>query len=456
MITTFYPPYNFGGDGVFVHQLSNELARRGHQVDVIHCIDSYRLLAGAQPKGRYDNHPNVTVHGLKSPFGLLSPLATQQTGFPLFKLSRITNILEKGFDVIHYHNISLVGGPKLLEYGSGIKLYTMHEYWLFCPMHVLFRFNRAICEQPHCFACALTHKRPPQWWRHLGLLKAAMRQVDTFIAPSIFSKEIHHRMGLDIPIVHLPLFISTNGRGPARDEDSPEAERPYFLFVGRLEKLKGLQTLMPVFRHYPRARLLVAGEGSYGTRLRKLAEGSSNIRFLGRLDATELDRLYRGAVAVIVPSIAYDASPLVTLEAFRQKTPAIVRNLGGMPEAVQQSGGGFVYRTDEELIAAMDRLLADPSYRNLLGMNGYKTYREQWTPEVHLGRYFALIDKVAAAKTGAGTGSAKAGAKSPSVPLPADGRGAGGSRFKESAGDRFSGCACGPAAPDHSFPRKNS
>ncbi|MGH7835592.1 MAG: hypothetical protein ACREQK_18255 [Candidatus Binatia bacterium] len=32
MITTFYPPYNFGGDGIFVHQLSNELARRDHQV----------------------------------------------------------------------------------------------------------------------------------------------------------------------------------------------------------------------------------------------------------------------------------------------------------------------------------------------------------------------------------------------------------------------------------------
>jgi hypothetical protein len=35
MVTTFYPPYNFGGDGIYVHALSNELARRG-QVDVIH------------------------------------------------------------------------------------------------------------------------------------------------------------------------------------------------------------------------------------------------------------------------------------------------------------------------------------------------------------------------------------------------------------------------------------
>ncbi len=39
MVTTFYPPFNFGGDGIFVHQLSNELASHGHHVEVVHCLD---------------------------------------------------------------------------------------------------------------------------------------------------------------------------------------------------------------------------------------------------------------------------------------------------------------------------------------------------------------------------------------------------------------------------------
>jgi len=82
MITTFYPPYNFGGDGIFVRQLSHELAQRGHQVEVSHCIDAYRVFARQEPTGAYDDHPNVTVHGLQGPFGRFSPLATQQTGFP--------------------------------------------------------------------------------------------------------------------------------------------------------------------------------------------------------------------------------------------------------------------------------------------------------------------------------------------------------------------------------------
>src|ERR1700741_4933546 len=106
LINTFYPPYSFGGDGIFVHRLANELAKRGHKVEVIHCIDSYRLAAYGDPGRTYDDHPNVTVHGIKSSVGVLSPLATQQTGYPLFKADRILEILGKRFDVIHYFNIS--------------------------------------------------------------------------------------------------------------------------------------------------------------------------------------------------------------------------------------------------------------------------------------------------------------------------------------------------------------
>jgi glycosyltransferase involved in cell wall biosynthesis len=49
----------------------------------------------------------------------------------------------------------------------------------------------------------------------------------------------------------------------------------------------------------------------------------------------------------------YENFPLVIIEAFRQRTPVIVRNLGGMLEIVAESGGGFVYETDEELVAAL-------------------------------------------------------------------------------------------------------
>lgn len=393
MITTFYPPFNFGGDGIFVHRLSNELARRGHYVEVIHCLDSYLMLSGQDPSRTYDDHPHVTVHGLKSRFGLLSPLATQQTGFPLFKTSRIRQILEKPFDVINYHNISLVGGPKVLELGEGIKLYTMHEYWLVCPTHVLFRFNRAPCTNPHCLACSLVQKRPPQWWRYLGLLESAAKHVDAFIALSSFTQRQHRQMGFDFPMVHLPSFVDSPEPESLVSEDIVgEAQmEPYFLFVGRLEKLKGLQTLVPVFRDHPQARLLIAGTGTYEPILRQLAEGSPNIRFLDQVPQHQLQHLYEQAVAVVVPSLSFEIFPLVTVEAFRHGTPVIARNLGAAAEIVEESGGGLLYDTEEGLRQAMARLLEDPSYRRELGQSGYEAHQRNWTVEAHLKRYLGLI-----------------------------------------------------------------
>lgn len=396
MITTFYPPYNFGGDGIFVHRLSNELACRGHRVDVIHCVDSYRLLARKGPTKTYDGHPNVTVHGLKSRFGFLSPLATQQTGYPFFKSARIQQILDKEFDVIHYHNVSLVGGPKILEYGQGVKLYTMHEYWLVCPAHILFKFNRQVCARPYCLSCVLSYKRPPQWWRYSNLLKSSIKHVDAFIAPSRFTMEKHRQLGPDARIVHLPYFVP-----PARSSlltkegtDGQAPEKPYFLFVGRLEKLKGLQSLIPVFRRYRNANLLIAGTGSYQYRLRQLAKNSTNIQFLGHLSHRELQLLYRQATAVIVPSICYEVFGQVIIEAFIQQTPVIVRNLGGMPEVIEDSGGGCVYDTDQQLVSAMDQLLEKRSYRDELGQRGFKACQRLWTVESHLEQYFALIDQI--------------------------------------------------------------
>jgi glycosyltransferase involved in cell wall biosynthesis len=401
MLTTFYPPYNFGGDGVFVHRLANELARRGHLVDVVHCRDTYRLLASREPTASYNDHPNVTVHGLESPFGWLSLLVSHQTGSPLFKATRIRQILATGFDVIHYFNISLFG-PKILTYGQGIKLYTMLEYWLICPTHVLFRFNRTPCTRPSCFTCSLIYKRPPQWWRYTGVLEEAAAHVDAFIAPSRFSRDKHQQMGFKTPIVHLPYFIPAVKTPAALSPRAEPPEMPYFLFVGRLEKLKGLQTLIPVFRHYPRAQLWIVGTGPYEHHLRRLASGSENIRFLGHVPEQRLHTLYRRAVALLVPSICHDVSPLVILEAFSAQTPALVRNLGGMPELIAESGGGVVYGTEAQLVAAMDRLLVNPSLRETLGRRGYQAYQRKWTAEVYLERYFALIHQIGASRSGTG------------------------------------------------------
>ncbi len=397
MITTFYPPYHFGGDGVFVHRLSNELAKRGHRVDVIHSLDAYSLHSD-EPNGRFPNHPNVRVYGLKSKTGILSSLLTQQTGFPYFS-KNIREIIENGkYDIIHFHNISLIGGPKVLEYGNGMKLYTTHEYWLVCPTHVLFKFNREACVKPSCFLCSVIYKRPPELWRYTGMLERAVKHVDAFISPSRFAADMHRNMGLQIPIVHIPMFVPRPPE-PVNEVEMisrfASPERPYFLFVGRLEKLKGLQDVIPIFREYKHADLLIAGTGGgYQEELRNLSGENTRIKFLGNLPYEDLMALYSGAIALLVPSLCYETFGLIVAEAFTMKTPVIVKDIGALREIVTESGGGFLYQKDSELVEIMETLRTNPDLRNRLGERGYSAYCKNWTEDHYFDKYFNLISEI--------------------------------------------------------------
>ena len=223
-------------------------------------------------------------------------------------------------------------------------------------------------------------------------MQESLSHIDAFIAPSRFSKDKHVEMGLEIPIVELPYFTA---RWSASDTaHTPDAEEsPYFLFVGRLEFIKGIHTLLPVFRKFAKAKLLIVGAGTYECTLRRLAQGCPNIQFLGNRSSSELRRLYERAVAVIVPSIWYEVFGQVIIEAFSLQTPAIVRNIGGMPQIIEESGGGFVYTTDEDLLRALDALVKDSQLRSQLGARGHAAFQEKWTADVHIRQYLDLIER---------------------------------------------------------------
>ena len=100
MLTTFYPPYNFGGDGIGVRRLATALADRGHDVTVIHDRDAYLTLAGQEP-APIEMDPRIAVVGLKSSLGSVSSLLTHQTGRPVVHGSTLRDMLAPGrFDVI--------------------------------------------------------------------------------------------------------------------------------------------------------------------------------------------------------------------------------------------------------------------------------------------------------------------------------------------------------------------
>jgi glycosyltransferase involved in cell wall biosynthesis len=393
MLTTFYPPHNFGGDGIGIQRLSRALAQRGHDVTVVHEVDAFNSLSRgkAVPAPEDDG---VEVIGLRSGLGVLSPLLTQQTGRPVVHRDRIRRIMRDGrFDVTMFHNISLVGGPGILSEGSGVRLYEAHEHWLVCPTHVLWRHNREACPERECLRCTLHHRRPPQLWRYTGYLEKQLEHVDAFIAKSEFSRDKHREFGFPRPMNVIPYFLPS-GASPAGVAERPQ-ERPYFLFVGRLEKIKGLDDVIPAFRDYPDAELLIAGDGEYGDTLRALGEGIPNVRFLGRIAPEELRALYAHAVALIVPSVCFETFGIILIEAFRQGTPVVARRLGPFPEIVDAAGGGELFETEQELVEALRRSLAGGTRRRQLGERGRNAFHRHWCERVVVPQYLDIVARAA-------------------------------------------------------------
>jgi len=399
MITTFFGPHSFGGDAAYVDRLSRALLCAGHEVEVIYNIDAFEAVRGNHPFRSYEPPPGLRIHGLRDPLGRFGLLWTHQTGRMTTLRRKLEERLTEGrFDVIHFHNISLIGGVEVLSVGDpagkAIRLMTAHDHWLLCPLSLLWKQDTKVCDRPTCISCTLAAGRPPQAWRYTGLRNQMLAHLDALIVPSCHTQEIHRARGVERATVRLPYFLPDQ-MGPAQGDVPPwrpSSARPYFAAAGRFVKEKGFSQVIAQMRHLPEADLILAGTGLYEPTLRAEAADLPNVQFAGLLAYPDLFRLYKGARALIVPSMFYETFGYVVLEAFSAGTPAIVHDQGALPELIRQSGAGDVYRTGGELLATMKRYLEDAALARALGEKGKSAHQIHWNETEHMERYLELIE----------------------------------------------------------------
>ena len=414
MVTTYYPPYHFGGDATYARSLARALVRRGHEVEVIHCIDSYALKVGYKETAEKivtaiePEDKEIVVHRLQSQAGLLSPLITQQTGHPGLKYPQLQKLLSRNFDVIHFHNISLIGGPAVLRMGSApVKLYTLHEYWLLCATHVFWKNNQRPCDSRDCIRCSVQSGIPPQWWRYTNLRHECVTHVDALLAPSEYTANRHRAAGFKVPIRVLPLFSTLHPGLPSgtchdaawvRSQTRPKKSRVRFLFAGRVTAAKGIESLLAAFARLPEYDLDVAGDGALRVELEETYARCPNIRFLGNIPQQQLVPLYQKTTALLFPSLMMETFGLTMVEAFACGTPVIARDAGGNRELIEKTGAGLIYHSEAELRAALHSLARDPLRRRRLGELAYRGYRSYYTETVHLDGYLAQVKAILTAK----------------------------------------------------------
>ncbi|MEX0836061.1 MAG: glycosyltransferase family 4 protein [Nitriliruptor sp.] len=160
-----------------------------------------------------------------------------------------------------------------------------------------------------------------------------------------------------------------------------DPERPTLLFVGRLERRKGLEPLIRAFTRLktdrPELRLLVVGDGPERDRCQELlpARLRSDVSFLGRVDHDELPRFYASCDLYVAPSLGGESFGIVLLEAMAAGRAIVASNIPGYRSvATDGRQGRLVPPGDPAALAtAIGTLLDNPSLRSAMAADGRRT-----------------------------------------------------------------------------------
>jgi glycosyltransferase involved in cell wall biosynthesis len=223
--------------------------------------------------------------------------------------------------------------------------------------------------------------------------KFGLKHVDLFIAPS---KYIQTLAQVDVaPILHVPNFIELH--------KFHELNNNYnLLFVGRLEKVKGVEFLiqaMTLIRDvFPQVTLTIIGDGSYKSELLNLTKRlhlENRIRLVGWVDHSEIDAYYEKASIVIIPSVWPENFPTVCNEAMSVGRPVIGTRIGGIPEIIDDGINGYLVepKNPEQIAEKVIKLFAESTLLITMGRNARKK-AEQFSIEKYAKKIGKIYEEI--------------------------------------------------------------
>jgi len=288
-------------------------------------------------------------------------------------------------DVCHVHNFLPLLSPSV--YDACIKnnvpiVQTLHNYRLICSNGLLLR-NGLVCED--CLGKspmgAVTKKcyrnSMLQTYAVANMLKQNNKnntwstKVDRYICLTEFAKQKFVTHGLpEEKLIVKPNFV---------EERNFEGEKEnYYVFVGRLEKEKGVDLLI---RIAPKLNitLKIIGEGSFASNLKQC----KNVELIGKKSHKETLNYIQKAKALIFPSIWYEGMPMTILEAFSLKTPVIASNIGAMQSIITDKKNGFLFKINSEttLLEALKFIIENEKEAEKISNFAYQEFKNKYSKQ---------------------------------------------------------------------------
>ena len=336
-------PYDFaypGGVVNHISSLSQQLERMGHMVKI--------LAPAAAPKSL--GLDNLIAVGRPVPIPSGGSIARISLSIWQERLVR-TTLRDEGFDIIHLHEpLAPVLPLTVLHYSNTVNVGTFHA---FHTRDFKYRFSRRFVQR---------------WFDRLDCRIAVSQPACRYIS-KFFPGEYH--------VIPNGIDVDAFSKD-THPFDAFNDGKLNILFVGRLEKRKGLRYLLEAFSRlkwqHPNLRLIVVGPGNPGKECyRIMAERNlQDVIFVGSVSEAAKLRYYRTADIFCAPNTGKESFGIVLGEAMASGKPIVASDIDGFNSVVTDGQEGFLVppRDDETLALALQRLILDPALRQEMGRRG--------------------------------------------------------------------------------------
>ncbi len=351
--------YRRGGDCIYTMNLEQLLKKHGHEVAI---FSQQYPLNEPSPWSKYwpsefKMKPSLhMIDSLLRPFGLGSVRKCYKAILDDF-FGPVNGSSDQYKDcVVHLNNIHTQLSPILAEiaHERGIRvIWTIHDSKLVCPCYTCMRDGKW-CEE--CFTdkrAVLRHKcmKGGYLGNIIGYLEAKkwsidkiQTYVDCFVCPSQFIANTLIKSGFD----QKKTIVLNNFIDNKKVENSKFNKEDYYIYVGRVNQVKGLKTLCHAASHLP-YKLIIVGDGELKTELEKEYKNSSQIEWRGQLNWKDIKPLLAKARFMILPSEWLENNPLSVIESLCLGTPVLGARIGGITELIDTQTNGDLYNSGDKV-----------------------------------------------------------------------------------------------------------
>ncbi len=398
-VNKFY--YRKGGAEMYMLDLSRWLTEQGHEVIPF---------AMAHPRNEatpYASYFPSFVETERVPRGFEALRTFCRMIYGLDTRDRFGRLLgDTRPDLVHVHNIYTQLSPSLLDAARAHRVpvvMTVHDHHLVSPQYNIPADGCGLDVSRLSFWNAVQSRFQKQSliasfaqvfvYRLHRWLRLYERSVDLFLCPSEYMRQQLVAGGFD------PERIRTIHSGIDADAIVPRYDHDgYILSAGRLSQEKGIALQLELARRLPDLHFKIAGTGPQEEELHRAAQDLPNVEFVGYQTGDALDKLYQGAMMVLIPSRVRETFPLTALDAMARGTPVVGSNVGGMPEVVQDRVTGMLAPPDDlsAWVEAVMRLAYDETTRLTMARAARLSIETDFHIKRHHARVMAAYESVVA------------------------------------------------------------